>query len=269
MGYVSDRTRSRWGRRRPYIFVGALLASLVFALLWQLPEGRSESFYFWFFLIGSLLFFLAYTMFATPWVALGYELTPDYHERTRLMGVRNFTGQLAHLLSPRFLWFMELDVFGGLAEGASALAVGVALACALTGVLPALLLRERHGQGAQHSGRAAGAAAARFWRETGRFFAGFAQTVRSAEFLKLCAVVFLVFNGFQLVAAFQSYVIIYYISGGEQTERTLLLMRIFDVAFPMLASALAIWFVARYGITQERADAIRVRLEARRTAGDP
>jgi GPH family glycoside/pentoside/hexuronide:cation symporter len=51
-------------------------------------------FYFWYFLIGSIVFYVGYTIFATPWVALGYELTPDYHERTRLMGVQNFIGQL-------------------------------------------------------------------------------------------------------------------------------------------------------------------------------
>ena len=44
---------------------------------------------------------MGYTIFATPWVAMGYELTPDYHERTRLMGTQNFIGQFAfgrHLL---------------------------------------------------------------------------------------------------------------------------------------------------------------------------
>ena len=84
MGYVSDNTRSRYGRRRPYIFFGAIFVGLIFALMWQLPAGYSEMFYFWFFLAGSILFYLAYTVFATPWVALGYEMTPDYHERTRL-----------------------------------------------------------------------------------------------------------------------------------------------------------------------------------------
>ena len=77
MGYISDNTRSRWGRRRPYIFVGAILAGVTFMLLWQLPLGHSENFYFWYFLIGSIIFYLGYTIFATPWVALGYELTPD------------------------------------------------------------------------------------------------------------------------------------------------------------------------------------------------
>ena len=111
MGYISDHTRTRWGRRRPYIFIGAILAGIIYALLWQLPLGMSENYYFWFFLIGSFIFYLAYTVYATPWVALGYELTPDYHERTRLMGVQNFMGQLAYVISPWFLWIMQAWFF--------------------------------------------------------------------------------------------------------------------------------------------------------------
>jgi glycoside/pentoside/hexuronide:cation symporter, GPH family len=53
MGYISDNTRSRWGRRRPYIFVGAIAVGIVFMAIWQLPDGQSEMFYFWFFLLGS------------------------------------------------------------------------------------------------------------------------------------------------------------------------------------------------------------------------
>lgn len=44
MGFISDRTRSRWGRRRPYIFVGAIAAGIVFTLLWQFPRGESEAY---------------------------------------------------------------------------------------------------------------------------------------------------------------------------------------------------------------------------------
>ena len=53
MGYISDHTKTKWGRRSPYIFVGALIAGLILALMWQLPSGHSEMFYFWFFLVGS------------------------------------------------------------------------------------------------------------------------------------------------------------------------------------------------------------------------
>ena len=66
VGYISDNFRTRWGRRRPFIFVGALSAGLIYALMWQLPGGYSETFYFWLFLGLSFLFFLAYTIYATP-----------------------------------------------------------------------------------------------------------------------------------------------------------------------------------------------------------
>ena len=46
MGFISDQTKSKWGRRRPYIFAGAIVSGIVFALLWQLPENQSDSFYF-------------------------------------------------------------------------------------------------------------------------------------------------------------------------------------------------------------------------------
>ena len=127
MGFISDNTSTRWGRRRPYIFAGAFAAGIIFALLWQLPRGHTETFYFVFFLVGSILFYMGYTVFATPWVALGYELTPDYHERTRLMGTQNFIGQLAYVVSPWFLWIMNSGrFFDDQVSGAAGLAIMVA-----------------------------------------------------------------------------------------------------------------------------------------------
>ena len=219
MGHISDHTRSRFGRRRPYIFCGAIAAPLLLALLWQLPEGRSETFYFNYFLIGSFIFYLAYTVFATPWVALGYELTPDYNERTRLMGVQNFIAQAAWLLAPWFLWFMELPEFGDMRGGAAALAIVLAIACAVLGVLPALFLRERHATalpGHERRGDAASQALAVAAKAVVDFVVGFGKTLGSPDFLKLCGATFLVFNGFQLIAAFQAYVIIFYVFAGDQ-----------------------------------------------------
>ncbi len=224
MGYISDHTRSRWGRRRPYIFVGAIAAGLIYALLWQLPEGRSESFYFWFFLAGSLVFYLAYTVFATPWVALGYELTPDYHERTRLMGVQNFFSQLAYVISPWFLLVMQYEpYFDNMVTGAAGLAIAIGLLTAVVGVLPAIFLKEPFNPEAiaeldQHdSALATGPADKMSLVDSMRdFFKGFAATLRFRPFLKLCAATFLVFNGFMLISSFQFYVIIYYVFGGDK-----------------------------------------------------
>jgi GPH family glycoside/pentoside/hexuronide:cation symporter len=222
MGYISDHTRSRWGRRRPYIFVGAIASGLIFALLWQLPEGRSESFYFWFFLVGSILFYLAYTVFATPWVALGYELTPDYHERTRLMGMQNFLSQLAYVISPWFLAIMQYErLFDDMVAGAAGLAIAVGVVAAGVGILPAIFLRERFSAepaSGEDATVAPGEPAHPFVRSMADFFKGFAATLRFPPFLKLCAATFLVFNGFILISAFQSYVIIYYVWGGDKVK---------------------------------------------------
>ena len=220
MGYISDHTRSRWGRRRPYIFGGAIFVGVVYMLLWQLPEGKSESFYFWYFMGGSLVFYLGYTIFATPWVALGYELTPDYHERTRVMAVQSFMGQLAYLVSPWFLWIMQHEGFAdNLVDGAAGLAIIVGAAAIIIGVLPALVLRERFKdvaiaelQAEQAPRESTGKA---FKRIIGEFFTGFVTTLKFTPFLKLCVATFLVFNGFIMVAAFQSYVIIYYVFAGD------------------------------------------------------
>ncbi len=220
MGFISDGTRSRWGRRRPWIFGGALLTAVLFALLWQLPRGQSEMFHFWYFMVGSILFYVGYTMFATPWVALGYELTPDYHERTRLMGTQNFIGQTAFMVSPWFLWIMTYKgFFPDQVAGASGLAIILAVVVAGLGILPAIFLRERMAavagaEAAARSGARAGDSALK--RNVAEFLRGFRITMSSGPFLKLSAATFLIFNGFMLISSFQSYVIIYYVCAGDQ-----------------------------------------------------
>ena len=221
MGFISDRTRSRWGRRRPYIFIGALTSGLCFALLWQLPAGHSQDFYFWFFLIGSIVFYLAYTVYATPWVALGYEMTPDYNERTRLMGVSNFMGQFAWVAAPWFYVIMENERwFDKSVEGAKALAIVVGVFVALVGLVPAIFCRERMQNLATEEPRGEAGATEGGMRAMARnfaeFFKGFAITIKFAPFQKLCVATFLVFNGFMLVSSFSSYVIIYYVYGGDK-----------------------------------------------------
>jgi GPH family glycoside/pentoside/hexuronide:cation symporter len=219
MGFISDGTRSRWGRRRPYIFVGAFLAALSFIALWSFdPTWSTKAIYAWF-LVFSIIFYIGFTVFCTPWVALGYELTPDYHERTRLMGTQNFVAQLAYVVSPWFLWIMNSGrIFKDAAgepdqlAGARGLAVVLAVVAIGLGVLPAIVLRERMQQLAAGEGGLRGSVGAKV-RE---FFQGFRLTLSNGPFLKLCMATFLVFNGFILISSFQYYVIIYYVAGGDQ-----------------------------------------------------
>ncbi len=215
MGYISDNTRSRYGRRRPYIFGGAIGVGITFALMWQLPSGHSEMFYFWVFLAGSIIFYLFYTIFATPFVALGYEMTPDYHERTRLMATMNFMGQFAWISLPWFYAFMENDrLFTDSVQGARVLAIVIGVVVVILGVFPAIFCRERFvapkEDGVQKSSGMQG-----LRDNIVDFVRGFLITIKNKEFLKLCAGTFFLFNGIMLVGAFSSYISIFYVCGGD------------------------------------------------------
>jgi len=220
VGYASDNTKSRWGRRRPFIFLGAILVGLCYIFLWQLPDGQTESFYFWYFLVGSLFFFLAYTIFATPWVALGYELTPDYNERTKLMGTQNFIGQLAYFIPPWLLLLAQNEYFfTDMVDGARGLAIGIGVIVIAFGIIPAIILRERTYSNFEDVDRSrfkSNEHVSAIKRNVKNFFSGFAQTLTFSPFLKLCLATFLVFNGFILISAFQTYVAIYYLFDGDK-----------------------------------------------------
>jgi GPH family glycoside/pentoside/hexuronide:cation symporter len=212
LGYISDNTRTRWGRRRPYIFVGAILSGIIFALMWQLPQGHSQSFYFWYFMTMSILFFLAYTVYATPFVAFGYEMTPDYHERTRLHAFANTVGQLAWLGVPWFYAIMASSLFRDTVHGARTLAIAVGAIVALLGIVPAIFCRERRTLAPTEKSKKG------FWENMAEFFKGIGITFKCNPFVKLCGATFLVFNGFQLGMSFSIYVMIYYLFSGNDAD---------------------------------------------------
>ncbi len=95
MGFITDNTNSRWGRRRPYIFIGAIIAGLSYIAMWQVYPENSELYNFSYFLAMSLIFYIGLTIFATPYIAMGYEMSNDYNERTRLMATAQWIGQWA------------------------------------------------------------------------------------------------------------------------------------------------------------------------------
>jgi len=212
MGYISDKTQSKYGRRRPYIFIGSIAVGLIFALMWQLPDGHGEMWYFWVFLAWSLVFYLAYTMFATPWVALGYEMTPDYHERTRLMGTQNFIGQFAWITLPWFYAIMENDYFfDNAVDGARTLAIILGVVVAVLGVSSAIICKERF----VATGDEVELKLSEIKHHFAEFFKGFLITIKNKDFLKLCVGTFFLFNSLMLVGSFGAFITIYYVAGGD------------------------------------------------------
>ena len=124
VGHLSDNTRSRFGRRRPWLLAGAIAVAISFVLLWWVPKGEAvqnwfstESAYQWF-QLGYILFFLlvfftACTVFEIPHGALGMAMSTDPHQRTRLFGAKSFFGNLFAMGTPWLFALANLEWFRG------------------------------------------------------------------------------------------------------------------------------------------------------------
>jgi glycoside/pentoside/hexuronide:cation symporter, GPH family len=86
-GSLSDRTRSRWGARRPWMLAGALTLPIAFALLFRVPEhtGMAAA---WYVLFVYILCTTFYTIYQVPYISMPAEMTEDYDERTTIMSFR-------------------------------------------------------------------------------------------------------------------------------------------------------------------------------------
>jgi sugar (glycoside-pentoside-hexuronide) transporter len=89
-GYLSDRTETRLGRRRPFLLLAALPMGLTFALLWSPPAHLGQLAAFLYLFLAYVVLDTFFTLYATPYLALGAELSHDYHERTQLSAARAF-----------------------------------------------------------------------------------------------------------------------------------------------------------------------------------
>jgi GPH family glycoside/pentoside/hexuronide:cation symporter len=129
MGWVTDRTRSRWGRRRPWILLGAPLAALAFFLMFTPPENISTINSAAWFAATYTLYYLFHTVYIIPHGALGPELTLDYHERSLLFGYREgfvvMGTMIAAILPPVLISWLsnERDAYSGFAALFGALLV--------------------------------------------------------------------------------------------------------------------------------------------------
>jgi GPH family glycoside/pentoside/hexuronide:cation symporter len=99
VGYLSDRTRTRWGRRRPFLLFGAVPLMLAFALMWWRPPIAEPIVLGVYFSLMYVIYELAATFAYIPFISLTPELTADYDERTALMSTRAFFSILGSLIA--------------------------------------------------------------------------------------------------------------------------------------------------------------------------
>ena len=92
VGYYSDRLRSRWGRRHPFMYAAAIPVTLSYYYLWVPPADLTQWQLFTYLLVCATIIRVFITFYEVPSVALGPELTDSYVERTSLMSYRYFFG---------------------------------------------------------------------------------------------------------------------------------------------------------------------------------
>ena len=212
MGFISDNTKSKWGRRRQYVLIGGILMGLAYIFMWQLTKADGVEYNFWYFFLWSLVFYLGLTIFSVPYVAMGYEMSDDFHERTNIMAIAQFIGQWAWVIAPLFWiimydenWFPSADI------AVKELAIWVAIPCALCAMIPAIFIKSNSTLDEDYEPLNS----SNIGNSLMKIFESFVAAFKIKEFRKLCGATFLIFNAFNTVAALTFFVIVYKLFNGD------------------------------------------------------
>lgn len=149
-GWLSDNTRTRFGRRRPFILIGGILAGVMLPVLFLAPRGWTETQYFWFMIASSALYIPVMSSFNMAYQSLGSEMTPAYHERTIVMSYKGIIQKGAEVAMFFAAQFTTLSIFHD-GSGKPDILRGAQVYCMLLGaimvagaIIMFLVLRERY-----------------------------------------------------------------------------------------------------------------------------
>jgi len=213
MGFISDNTKSRWGRRRHYVFIGAIIMGISFIVMWQLYRESGVQYNFIYFLLWSFIFYLGLSIFSVPYVAMGYEMSDDFHERTSIMAISQWIGQWAWVIAPWF-WVIMYDPkwFPNADTATRTLAVWVGISCMILAMMPALFIKSKSTKNEVHFSPLTFSTIGGSLKE---IFQSFKEAFRNKPFTKLCVATFLIFNAFNTVAGFTFFIVVYYLFNGN------------------------------------------------------
>ena len=126
VGVLSDRTKSRWGRRRPWLAVGAVLSALSCVLIFSADSSQSTAQIIGYMALGLVVYFTGYTMFNVPYLAMPAEMTSNLKERTSLISYRIFFVSIAGILGTALPPAL-LTAFGGDKESYASMSYVIAV----------------------------------------------------------------------------------------------------------------------------------------------
>ena len=213
MGFISDNTRSKWGRRRHYVFIGAVIMGLSFVAMWQLYRESGVQYNFVYFLLWSFLFYLGLSIFSVPYVAMGYEMSDDFHERTSIMAISQWIGQWAWVIAPWF-WVVMYDPkwFPNADTATRTLAVWVGIVCMVLAMMPAIFIKSKSTKNEVSFSPLTFKTIGGSLKE---IFESFKEAFSNKPFTKLCIATFFIFNAFNTVAGFTFFIVVYYLFNGN------------------------------------------------------
>ena len=212
MGFISDNTKSKWGRRKKYVLLGGVLMGIAYVFMWQLFKENTVQYNFWYFFMWSIVFYLGLTLFSVPYVAMGYEMSDDFHERTNIMAIAQWIGQWAWVIAPWFWvimydpnWFPSADV------AARELAIWVAIPCAICAIIPALFIKSESTLDKDYEPLNI----SNIGGSLHKILNSFVQAFEIKEFRKLCGATFFIYNAFMAVSSLTFFVIVYKLFNGD------------------------------------------------------
>ena len=201
MGFISDNTKSKWGRRRQYVLIGGILMGISYIAMWQIYAENGLTYNFIYFLLWSLVFYLGLTIFSVPYVAMGYEMSDDFHERTQIMAIAQFIGQWAWVIAPWF-WIILYDpeIYPeGADQGVRELSIWVAIACTIFAITPAIFIKSKS---TTDRSDFVPINAANIGNSIKDIFITAFGAFKIKPFRRIAIATFLVFNSFQVIAPF-------------------------------------------------------------------